>query len=95
MIDFEKNILELKEPIFTVRIGKGTNYKEIKLFLNGDCFVENYGNKENRIRIFIYNNYYVFIRSSISPHRGEAVPKDGSLLNFLASYVSNNKEKWS
>lgn len=92
MTDFEQYILELKEPIFTVRIGENKSYKEIKLYLDSNCVISNQGEKNN-INTSLFNDYFGFVRSFSLPANIPNSQCTGSLFNLFASYNDSNGEK--
>ena len=88
-----KDILESKEPIFSIKIGDKNNYSETKLFLNGDCFAKHYGDINKIPNSSLVNQYYSFVRRLELPPIIDATWCSGNLLTLFASYTSKIGEK--
>jgi hypothetical protein len=89
-----RDILESKEPIFTIRIfGDKKNYSDTKLYLNGNCLAKHHGDINKIPNSSLANYLYFFVRMLELPPKITASSKDGSLLSLLAACSSMGIEK--
>jgi len=91
-IELIKNILDLKTPLFSIKIGDKNNNQKYELYANGNCIFTKSGKPKETTFVINYYRNALSIACAL-PAKTSTILKESELSIFLASYFANKDSK--